>query len=299
MAIAICRCAGTNRLILRLSGGHGWWGSGASFKLLGPGETMLRSSKPVIAVCAVRTGCGKSQISRAVVKALRRMGRKVVSIRHPMPYGDLKAERVQRFASYEDLDRHNCTIEEREEYEPYIDLGAVIYAGVDFEAILREAEQGADVIVINKIDTADPEGVVEVRESIAAVDRGAAVVDAASPIFVADGEQIRGKRVLVIEDGPTHPRGDEVRRGRSGGQQVRRCGAGGRHLAVRRSRLDPGGAPGGLGAPPDGAGSPVGTPLSKDDQSPLPRVAPERRSHLAGEGKAGRLSEHPNEQQGG
>ena len=121
--------------------------AGANFRMLGPDATMIRSTKPVIAVCAVRTGAGKSQTSRRVVGILRQLGERVVSIRHPMPYGDLAAQRVQRFATYADLDRHQCTIEEREEYEPHIDLGAVIYAGVDYEAILREADKEADVIV--------------------------------------------------------------------------------------------------------------------------------------------------------
>lgn len=227
--------------------------AGASFSLLGYRQTAIKSTKPVIAVCAVRTGSGKSQTSRRVVKVLRDMGLKVVSIRHPMPYGDLEAQRVQRFATYADLDLHKCTIEEREEYEPHIDLGAVIYAGVDYEAILREAEKEADVIVwdggnndfsfyqadlyitvadphrpgheltyhpgesnlrladiivINKIDTATPENVIAVRESIAKVNPNAIVVDGASPIFVEGGEQIRGKRVLVLEDGPTLTHGE-------------------------------------------------------------------------------------------
>ncbi|HEY3363731.1 MAG TPA: cyclic 2,3-diphosphoglycerate synthase [Symbiobacteriaceae bacterium] len=227
--------------------------AGANFKLLGYRETRIKSTKPVVAICAVRTGAGKSQTSRRVVQIFRNMGKRVVSIRHPMPYGDLEAQKVQRFASYADLDRHHCTIEEREEYEPHIDLGAVIYAGVDYEAILREAEKEADVIiwdggnndfsfydanlyitvadphrpghevsyhpgetnlrladvvVINKIETASPEGVAKVRESILACNPSAIVVDAASPIFVQNGEQIRGKRVLVIEDGPTLTHGE-------------------------------------------------------------------------------------------
>jgi len=227
--------------------------AGANFKLLGYTQTRIKSTKPVIAICAVRTGSGKSQTSRRVVQVLRDMGKRVVSIRHPMPYGDLEAQKVQRFASYSDLDLHKCTIEEREEYEPHIDLGAVIYAGVDYEAILREAEQEADVIVwdggnndfsfydadlyitvadphrpgheltyhpgetnmrladvvvINKIDTAGPEGVAKVRESIAAVNPNAIVVDGASPIFVQNAQMIRGKRVLVLEDGPTLTHGE-------------------------------------------------------------------------------------------
>jgi predicted GTPase len=222
--------------------------AGADFRLMGTGTTMLESKKPVIAICAVRTGSGKSQTTRHVCDVLQRIGKKVVVIRHPMPYGDLAAQAVQRFANYEDLDRHKCTIEEREEYEPHIDRGLVVYAGVDYESILRQAEEetdvvvwdggnndlpfyrpdlfitvadphraghelryhpgeanlrAADVIVINKIDTASPEGVAEVRVSIQKVNPQAIVVDAASPIFVEDPDAVRGKRVLVIEDGPT------------------------------------------------------------------------------------------------
>ncbi|HLN60203.1 MAG TPA: cyclic 2,3-diphosphoglycerate synthase [Symbiobacteriaceae bacterium] len=227
--------------------------AGANFKLLGYAQTRVKSTKPVIAICATRTGCGKSQTSRAVVKALRAMGKRVVSIRHPMPYGDLEAQKVQRFASYSDLDLHKCTIEEREEYEPHIDLGAVIYAGVDYEAILREAEKEADVVVwdggnndfsfydadlyitvadphrpgheltyhpgetnirladvvvINKVDTASPEAIAKVRENIALVNPHAMIIDGASPIFVQQAEKIRGARVLVLEDGPTLTHGE-------------------------------------------------------------------------------------------
>lgn len=222
--------------------------AGADFRLMGAGTTMLESKKPVVAVCAVRTGCGKSQTTRYVCDLLQRMGKKVVAVRHPMPYGDLAAQAVQRFADYDDLTRHKCTIEEREEYEPHIDRGVVVYAGVDYEAILRQAEKEADVVVwdggnndlpfykpdlfitvadphraghelryhpgeanlraadvvlINKIDTAGPEGIAEVRESIQKVNPQAVVVDGASPIFVENPEAIRGQRVLVIEDGPT------------------------------------------------------------------------------------------------
>ena len=222
--------------------------AGADFRLMGANATMLESSKPVVAVCAVRTGCGKSQTTRHVCDVLQAMGRSVVVVRHPMPYGDLVAQRVQRFATYKDLDIHKCTIEEREEYEPHIDRGVVVYAGVDYEPILRQAEQeadvvvwdggnndlsffrpdlyivvadphrpghglryhpgeanlrAADVVVINKVDTAGPEGVAQVREGIYAVNPDAVVVEAASPIFVDAPEAIRGKRVLVIEDGPT------------------------------------------------------------------------------------------------
>jgi predicted GTPase len=214
---------------------------------------MLRSNKPVIAVCAVRTGSGKSQTTRRVVRILRDMGYKVVSVRHPMPYGDLVKQSVQRFADYADLDRYECTIEEREEYEPHIDLGAVIYAGVDYERILRQAEQeadlvvwdggnndlpffkpdlhivvddphrpghdmtyhpgeanlrSADVIVINKIDTADLENIATVRRNIRTANPRATVIEAASPIFVQDPNAIVGKDVLVIEDGPTLTHGE-------------------------------------------------------------------------------------------
>lgn len=222
--------------------------AGADFRLIGPAATMLRASKPVVAVCAVRTGCGKSQTTRYVAGVLQRMGKKVVAVRHPMPYGDLVRQRVQRFAAYADLDLHRCTIEEREEYEPHLDRGIVVYAGVDYEAILRQAEQEADVllwdggnndlpffkpdlhivvadphrpghertyypgaanfrmadvIVINKIDTADLEPISAVRQNAAEVNPRAIIVEAASPIFLADPSAIRGKRVLVIEDGPT------------------------------------------------------------------------------------------------
>ncbi len=222
--------------------------AGADFWLMGGEPTMIKSEKPVIAVCAVRTGCGKSQTTRRVSEILKDMGYKIAVIRHPMPYGNLVEQAVQRFATYEDLDRYNCTIEEREEYEPHIDRGNIVFAGVDYEAILREAEKEADIIlwdggnndlpfykpdlmivvadphrpghelsyhpgesnlrladvvVINKIDTAYPENIETVRNNIAKVNPKAEVVDAASPVFVENGEEIRGKKVLVIEDGPT------------------------------------------------------------------------------------------------
>ncbi|MBO8174480.1 MAG: GTPase [Thermococcus sp.] len=222
--------------------------AGADFWLLGPKSTMLKSSKPVIAVTAVRTGSGKSQTSRKVAKILKDLGYKVAVIRHPMPYGDLRKQVVQRFATYEDLDKYECTIEEREEYEPHIDYGHVVYAGVDYEKILKEAEKeadiilwdggnndfpfyepdlwivvadphrpghelkyhpgetnfrAADVIIINKIETAYPENVQKVRENIEKVNPNAIVIEAASPIFVDKPELIKGKRVLVVEDGPT------------------------------------------------------------------------------------------------
>ncbi|MCX7670531.1 MAG: cyclic 2,3-diphosphoglycerate synthase [Anaerolineae bacterium] len=227
--------------------------AGADFRLIGPAATMLRASKPVVAVCAVRTGCGKSQTTRYVAAVLQRMGKTVVAVRHPMPYGDLVRQRVQRFATYADLDAHRCTIEEREEYEPHLDRGIVVYAGVDYEAILRQAEQEADVllwdggnndlpfvqpdqhivvadphrpghertyypgaanfrmadvIVINKIDTADLGPISAVRQNASEVNPRAIIVEAASPIFLADPSAIRGKRVLVIEDGPTLTHGE-------------------------------------------------------------------------------------------
>jgi predicted GTPase len=222
--------------------------AGPDFRLIGPDASMLESRVPVVSVCAVRTGSGKSQTTRRVVRILRDKGRKVVAVRHPMPYGDIARQRVQRFAVMDDLDRHRCTIEEREEYEPHIAAGCVVYAGVDYGAILAEAEKEADVIVwdggnndlpffrarleivvadphrpgheasyhpgetnlrrahvvvINKVDTAAPEGVEAVKRSIRALNPGALVVDAASPISVDDPALIAGKRVLAIEDGPT------------------------------------------------------------------------------------------------
>lgn len=227
--------------------------SGADFHLLGATATQIKSTKPIVSVCAVRTGSGKSQTSRAVVATLQSFGLKVVAVRHPMPYGNLIAQQVQRFAEYDDLDEYECTIEEREEYEPYIDRGAVIYAGVDYEKILRKAEEEADVIVwdggnndlsfyqsdyhivvvdphrpghelayypgevnlrmadvvlINKVDTADYENVLAVRKNIQSVNPDALVLEAASPIFVDNPEAIRGKRVLVVEDGPTLTHGE-------------------------------------------------------------------------------------------
>jgi predicted GTPase len=221
---------------------------GADFRLMGINTTQVKSTKPVVSICAVRTGCGKSQTTRRVSQILIEMGYKVAAIRHPMPYGDLAKQAVQRFANYADLDKHECTIEEREEYEPHLDNGVIVYAGVDYEAILRQAEQEvdiilwdggnndfpfyvpdlqivvpdplrpgheltyypgetnsrlADVFVINKVDTADYENVLSVRENLHSVNPDAVVIEAASPLFVDDPEAIRGKRVLVIEDGPT------------------------------------------------------------------------------------------------
>ena len=225
--------------------------AGASFILLGPDDTQIASSKPVISVCAVRTGSGKSQTTRRVIEVLMARGLKPVAIRHPMPYGDLSAQRVQRFAELADLERHDCTIEEMEEYEPHVVRGNVIYAGVDYEAIVREAENDpdgcdvivwdggnndfsfyesdlyitvadphrpghelgyypgevnlrlADVVVINKVDSAPHEGVEIVNNNVAAVNPTATVVEAASTLRVDNPEIIEGRRVLVVEDGPT------------------------------------------------------------------------------------------------
>ena len=229
--------------------------AGAGFRLMNPRLTMLKSTKPVVSICAVRTGCGKSQTSRYVLNVLQKeLGyQNVVAVRHPMPYGNLAAQAVQRFATYEDMDRHDCTIEEREEYEPYVERGAVIYAGVDYEAILREAEKEADIIIwdggnndlpfylsdlhivvtdphrpghelryhpgeanlrlaaaviLNKVDTADFQNVLTVQENIRSVNPNATIIQAASPIFVDDPAAIRGKRVLVVEDGPTLTHGE-------------------------------------------------------------------------------------------
>jgi predicted GTPase len=222
--------------------------AGADYLLLGGKHTMLESNKPVVAVCAVRTGSGKSQTTRSVSDILQRLGKKVVVVRHPMPYGNLVAQRCQRFADYADLDRYDCTIEEREEYEPHLDRGVVVYAGVDYEQILRDAEKEADVVlwdggnndlpffkpdlhivvmdphraghelhyhpgeanlrmadvaVINKIDTADLADISTVRKNAMLLNPDAIIVEAASPITVEDPDAIRGKRVLVVEDGPT------------------------------------------------------------------------------------------------
>jgi predicted GTPase len=222
--------------------------AGSDFRLLGTSSTMIESRLPVISVCAVRTGAGKSQTSRRVADILRDLGKRVVTVRHPMPYGTLADQICQRFSSYEDLDRYHTTIEEREEYEPHIDRGGVVFAGVDYEVILREAEKEADIIlwdggnndlpfykpslhivvvdphrpghelsyfpgesnarladvvVINKIDTADFEDVNTVRANVRSVNPEAIIIEAASPIYVEDPEGVKGKRVLVVEDGPT------------------------------------------------------------------------------------------------
>ena len=227
--------------------------AGVDFRLMGPNNTQVKSIKPVVSVCAVRTGSGKSQTTRRVSLILRKMGYTVAAIRHPMPYGDLVKQKVQRYASYADLDLHECTIEEREEYEPHLDNGVIVYAGVDYEAILRQAEQEvdivlwdggnndfsfyvpdlsivvadplrpgheksyhpgetncrmADIFVINKVDTALPENVIAVRQSLYAMNPTATVIEAASPLFIDHPEAVRGKRVLVIEDGPTLTHGE-------------------------------------------------------------------------------------------
>jgi predicted GTPase len=222
--------------------------AGADFRFLGRAKTTLKSKRPVVTVCAARTGSGKSQTTRKVCRILKEKGMKVVAIRHPMPYGDLTKQICQRFATLSDMDKHKCTIEEREEYEPHISQGTVVYAGVDYGVILKEAEKEADVMVwdggnndipfyepdlhitvvdphrpgdelsyfpggsnllladvilINKIDSADHEDVVQVRFNAREVNPEAIIIEAASPIFVDDPQKIRGKRVLVVEDGPT------------------------------------------------------------------------------------------------
>lgn len=230
--------------------------AGADFTLLGPKNTSLKSTKPVISVCAVRTGSGKSQTSRKIIEILMKNGLKVVAVRHPMPYGDLVAQKVQRFATLEDLKKHRCTIEEMEEYEPHVVRGNIIYAGVDYEEILRTAENDpvgcdvilwdggnndfsfyeadlsvtivdplrpghelgyypgevslrmADVAVINKIDSADPEAVATVEKNIKKVNPSAKIIKAESSITVDKPEIIKGKRVLVVEDGPTLTHGE-------------------------------------------------------------------------------------------
>jgi len=243
--------------------------AGADFRLMGVESTQIKSTKPVVSVCAVRTGCGKSQTTRRVSLILRDMGYKVAAIRHPMPYGDLAKQAVQRFADLGDLDLNDCTIEEREEYEPHIVNGVIVYAGVDYDAILRQAEsevdivlwdggnndlsfyvsdfnivvadphrpghevsyypgeavaRTADVFVINKVDTADPEGVLTVRDNLNAINPNAIIIEAASPLFVNDPSAIWGKRVLVVEDGPTLTHG-EMAYG-AGWVAARRFGAG-------------------------------------------------------------------------
>ena len=222
--------------------------AGADFIIIGAPYTMLESARKVVSVCAVRTGCGKSQASRQLFKVLTEAGKRVVTVRHPMPYGDLTRQVVQRFASYEDFDTHSCTIEEREEYEPIVDLGGVIYAGVDYEKVLRQAEEEADIIIwdggnndtpffkpdvhvvvldphrvghettyhpgetnllmadvalINKVDSAAPGDVATLEKTISRHNPGARIVLADSEVRADHGERIAGKRVLVVEDGPT------------------------------------------------------------------------------------------------
>jgi len=188
---------------------------GADFFLIGAPHTMLKSQKPIVAVCAVRTGCGKSQTTRKVCSILRNLGRKVVVVRHPMPYGDLRTQVVQRFSSYADFERHHCTIEEREEYEPLVDQGIVVYAGVDYGQIPHRAGHEllyypgetnmlmADIAIINKVDTASLAQVEQVRKNIKNHAPKAKIVLADSPVTVSDPKRIQDKRVLVVEDGPT------------------------------------------------------------------------------------------------
>ena len=227
--------------------------AGADFWLLTPGRTQLQAKVPVISVCAVRTGCGKSPVSRRIAAELRTQGWKPVVVRHPMPYGDLAEERAQRFASLADLDLYDCTIEEREEYEPHIEAGTTVYAGVDYHEVLRQAEQegdilvwdggnndtpfvrpdlsivvldphraghelgyypgevnfrSADVVIINKVDTADPDGIKTVRHNIALHNPKARVIETACRVAVSDPNAIAGKTVLVVEDGPTLTHGE-------------------------------------------------------------------------------------------
>jgi predicted GTPase len=242
--------------------------SGADFWLLSSSRTQLKSSVPVISICAVRTGCGKSPVGRLVASELRREGQRVVVVRHPMPYGDLAAQAVQRFAVMEDLDRHQCTIEEREEYEPHLREGTIVYAGVDYGRILRQAEKEADVVlwdggnndtpfyesdlqivvadphrpghelayypgevnlrradivVINKVDTASPENVETVRKNIRASNPKARVVETACRVSISEPALVKGRRVLVVEDGPTLTHG-EMPYG-AGVVAARQCGA--------------------------------------------------------------------------
>ena len=227
--------------------------AGADYTLLGPRSTMLGSSAPVVAVCAVRTGSGKSQTTRAVTKALKGGGQKIAVVRHPMPYGDLIKQRVQRFETYEDMAAADCTIEEREEYEPHIAAGSIVYAGIDYEQILRAAEKEADVvvwdggnndlpfyapdvhitvadplraghetryhpgeanfrmadvIVINKVDSATPEDLDALRATIATLNGDAETIEATSPITIEGGVELTGARVIVVEDGPTLTHGE-------------------------------------------------------------------------------------------
>jgi predicted GTPase len=242
---------------------------GPDFVMMGAEKTMIKSTKPVVSVCAVRTGSGKSQTTRRVAEVLQGLGYKVAAIRHPMPYGDLAKQAVQRFAELSDLDKHECTIEEREEYEPHIVSGVIVYAGVDYEAIVREAEKEADIIlwdggnndlsfyqpdyniivadphrpghetsyhpgeanvhmadafILNKVDTAAPEDILAVHESLRKLNPDAVHIEGASPLFVDGPAAIKGKRVLVVEDGPTLTHG-EMAYG-AGWVAARRFGAG-------------------------------------------------------------------------
>lgn len=222
--------------------------AGSDFRMMGANNTSLKSSKPIISVCAVRTGVGKSQATRRIIEILKSKGKRVVAIRHPMPYGDLSRQICQRFASYEDLDFHKCTIEEREEYEPHIDMGIVVYSGIDYDVILKEAEREADIIlwdggnndfsfyhsdlnivlvdplrpghemgyhpgeanlrmadliVINKVDSADQDSLALVKENIGKYNPQAQIIEAASPVKLQGMDDLKGKKVLVVEDGPT------------------------------------------------------------------------------------------------
>jgi len=228
-------------------------GAGASFVLLGPKDTMITPKKPLISICASRTGSGKSPMSRWLVRTLKDMGHRVVVIRHPMPYGDLVKQRIQRYETYADLDLHECTVEEREDYEPHIDNGAIVYSGVDYQDIIDAAEEEADIVVwdggnndfpfykpskhivivdphrvghelyyypgetnvrmadiviVSKVNTAKPEDVKQIKENVREINPDAVIIDASITITAEDEEKLRGKRVLVIEDGPTLTHGE-------------------------------------------------------------------------------------------
>jgi predicted GTPase len=227
--------------------------AGASFVLLGPNDTMIQPKKPLISICASRTGSGKSPTSRWLVRTLKNTGYRVVVIRHPMPYGDLVKQRLQRFETYDDLDRHGCTVEEREDYEPHIDMGAIVYAGVDYQDIINAAEEEADIVVwdggnndfpfyvpsiqivivdphrvghelryypgetnvrmadiiiISKVNTADPENVRKVKENVRKINSTAKIIESNMVITAEDEDMLTGKKVLVIEDGPTLTHGE-------------------------------------------------------------------------------------------
>ena len=227
--------------------------AGASFVLLGPKDTMIQPKKPLISICASRTGSGKSPTSRWLIRTLKQTGYRVVVIRHPMPYGDLVKQRLQRFETYDDLDRHECTVEEREDYEPHIDMGAIVYAGVDYQDIINAAEEEADIVVwdggnndfpfyvpskhivivdphrvghelryypgetnvrmadiiiISKVNTADPENVVKVKENVRRINPTAKIIESNMVITAEDEDKLTGKKVLIIEDGPTLTHGE-------------------------------------------------------------------------------------------